>query len=174
MRIDLPDARATEALGAALARALIARPGALVFLRGDLGAGKTTLARGWLHALGVQGHIRSPSYTLVEPYEAGGRSVLHLDLYRLEDPAELEQLGLFDTPPDRSLWLVEWPERAGGRLPRPDLEVRLAAAGAGRSAELIGAPEILAMLKAGPDFSLRCQSTTLTHVQECLIHNDKT
>ena len=137
IELHLPDAGATEALGARLARAVASRAGLLVYLRGDLGAGKTTLVRGWLRALGVSGSIRSPTYTLVEPYEAGGHSILHLDLYRLNDPSELEQLGLADLPPDRSWWLVEWPERGGGLLPPPDLDIELLPAGEGAQSRLV-------------------------------------
>jgi tRNA threonylcarbamoyladenosine biosynthesis protein TsaE len=135
-RRELPDAEATAALGAALATSLEGEPGAVLHLYGDLGAGKTTLARGLLRALGVTGPIRSPTYTLVEPYELGVRPVLHLDLYRLQHPAELEQLGLADQPPDSSLWLVEWPQRGQGHLPPPDLEIRLTPTQNGRRAEL--------------------------------------
>jgi tRNA threonylcarbamoyladenosine biosynthesis protein TsaE len=148
IRVLLADAGTTEAAGAALARATAARPGLVVYLRGELGAGKTTLARGWLKALGATGAIRSPTYTLVEPYELAGRSTLHLDLYRLQDPAELEQLGLLDTPPDRSLWLVEWPERGGERLPAAALDLSLRASGAGRELLLAAAPEVEAELNA--------------------------
>ncbi|HZR36987.1 MAG TPA: tRNA (adenosine(37)-N6)-threonylcarbamoyltransferase complex ATPase subunit type 1 TsaE [Nevskia sp.] len=132
----LDDAAATEAAGARLARLLAARPGLVVFLHGDLGAGKTTLVRGWLRALGVTGPIRSPTYTLVEPYELDGRSLLHLDLYRLSAAAELEQLGVYDTPPESSVWLVEWPERGDGELPPPDLSIFLQVSGTGREIRL--------------------------------------
>jgi tRNA threonylcarbamoyladenosine biosynthesis protein TsaE len=142
----LQDAAATEALGASLARVLAPRPGLVVYLHGELGAGKTTLVRAWLRALGVTGTIRSPTYTLVEPYEVGGRSLLHLDLYRLSDPEELVQLGVYDTPPERSTWLVEWPERGAGELPPPDLRISLGRAGEGREARLEGAPEIAPLL----------------------------
>ena len=128
----LADAGATEALGARLARALAQQPGLVIYLEGDLGAGKTTLARGLLRALGVQGAIRSPTYTLMEVYEPAGRAVLHMDLYRLTDPLELQNLGLADFPPNKTLWLVEWPERGAGLLPPFDLRLRLAAEGAGR------------------------------------------
>jgi len=148
IRLNLADPAATESVGAALARATASQPGLVVYLRGELGAGKTTLARGWLRAMGASGAIRSPTYTLVEPYELDGRSVLHLDLYRLNDPAELEQLGLADTPPDRSHWLVEWPERAAGRLPAADLELALHTAGNGRRLELRCADRLLPALKA--------------------------
>lgn len=138
MIIELPDVQATEALGAVMARALKQRPGAVVYLEGDLGAGKTTLARGFLRALGVEGTIRSPTYTLMELYRAGAAEILHMDLYRLNDPAELHNLGLSDFPPDRAFWLLEWPQRGQGFLPRPDIRVCLAHAGTRRSAEITG------------------------------------
>ena len=129
----LGDESATQALAATLAAT---QPGvAVVFLRGELGAGKSTLARAWLRALGVEGAIRSPTYTLVEhyPLPRGGKA-LHLDLYRIGDAGELEFLGLDDA--EASLWLVEWPERGAAALPPPDLEIALAIEGAGRAATL--------------------------------------
>lgn len=134
--MTLADEAATEALGASLARLLTPLPGGVVWLHGTLGAGKTCLSRGWLRALGITGPIRSPTYTLIEPYTAAGREWLHLDLYRLKSPEELDGLGLDDWPPDRCWWLVEWPECAAGRLPAPTLAIRLRAQGAGRVAEL--------------------------------------
>jgi tRNA threonylcarbamoyladenosine biosynthesis protein TsaE len=129
----LADEHATAALARALAAG--APPGAMVHLRGDLGAGKSTLARAWLRALGVTGPVRSPTYTLVERYPlANGGEAVHLDLYRIGDAAELDFLGLDDLQP--ALWLVEWPERAGATLPPADLVVRLAVEGAGRRASL--------------------------------------
>ncbi|WP_036515796.1 tRNA (adenosine(37)-N6)-threonylcarbamoyltransferase complex ATPase subunit type 1 TsaE [Nevskia soli] len=148
VRLDLADAAATEAMGARLARALIGCAGLVVFLHGDLGAGKTTLVRGWLRELGASGAIRSPTYTLVEPYELAGRSLLHLDLYRLSDAAELEQLGVYDTPPESSVWLVEWPERGAGQLPTADLKIFLQAAGTGREIRLESTPALAPILAA--------------------------
>ena len=136
--LTLDSAEHTAALGAAVARALSDRAGAVLYLQGPLGAGKTTLARGLLRALGVQGAIRSPTYTLLEPYDIGGRSLVHLDLYRLNDEREIEPLGLRDYPPERCWWLIEWPERAGARLPPADLVVTLAHEGAVRRASLSG------------------------------------
>lgn len=127
----LSDADATVAFAAHLARALATVRGGVIHLRGDLGAGKTTLARGLLRAFGVQGAIRSPSYTLMEPYELGDRRALHLDLYRLQ-AEEIDQLGLDDYPPEETLWLVEWPERAAGLLPPPDLDLQLTVERQGR------------------------------------------
>lgn len=133
----LPDSAATEALGAELAPLLRRQPGGMIWLEGDLGAGKTTLARALLRALGVQGAVRSPTYTLVEPYELeGGLRILHLDLYRLAEPEELYGLGVLDEAPPAAWWLVEWPQRGQGVLPAPDLCLRLAADGEGRCAEL--------------------------------------
>lgn len=138
VRLSLPlaDAAATEALGAALAQWLKVRGAGLLALRGDLGAGKTTLARGLLRALGATGAVRSPSYTLLEPYRFDGLRVLHMDFYRLQSAEELENLGLRDDPPDRCVWLVEWPERAAGVLPQPDLDLQLLREGEGRRARL--------------------------------------
>jgi tRNA threonylcarbamoyladenosine biosynthesis protein TsaE len=112
----------TEELGARLARARPAvRELAVVFLTGELGAGKTTLVRGFLRAQGVTALVRSPTYTLVEFYQLGELTVLHADLYRLRDPSELDELGLREWAQERSLWLIEWPERGRGHLPPPDL-----------------------------------------------------
>jgi tRNA threonylcarbamoyladenosine biosynthesis protein TsaE len=134
----LPDADATRALGMALGSALRAQsPRAfMIWLRGELGAGKTELARGVLASLGHQGRVPSPTYTLVEPYVLAGTSVFHVDLYRLRDPAELDDLGLVEGLGAGAIALVEWPEQGGGRLPPPDLEVSLAVSGSGREARL--------------------------------------
>jgi len=94
---------------------------AVIYLRGDLGAGKTTFARAYIHALGFTGYVKSPSYGLLETYAVGGQKVLHLDLYRIEDPEELEYLALRDLFDHESLLLVEWPDRGGYNLPKPDL-----------------------------------------------------
>ena len=133
MILELPDAEATEALGARLAESLV--PG-IVYLQGDLGAGKTTLTRGLLRRLGHQGRVRSPTYTLVEPYRFAGSVIYHLDLYRLADPEELEWLGLRDMLAEHALLLVEWPERGAGVLPAADLVIRLEYSGGGRRAML--------------------------------------
>lgn len=147
----LADEAATRALGVWLAGRLRTQAGGVLYLEGDLGAGKTTLARALLRELGVEGVIRSPTYTLVEPYETGGRRILHLDLYRLNDPLELENLGLADDPPATTLWLVEWPARAAGLLPPADMTIRLALDGAGRRAELSAAPGREEWIGSGPD-----------------------
>ena len=117
----------TEALGARLARTRpVSGELAVLFLEGELGAGKTTLARGFLQALGVRGLVRSPTYTLVELYAVAGLTAVHADLYRLRDPEELEGLGLREWAGPDYLWLIEWPERGAGFLPAPDLKVTLA------------------------------------------------
>ncbi|MES2488592.1 MAG: tRNA (adenosine(37)-N6)-threonylcarbamoyltransferase complex ATPase subunit type 1 TsaE [Pseudomonadota bacterium] len=142
MKLDLPDASATEALGAAIAHALkSAGSGLVIFLFGDLGAGKTTLARQLLRELGVTGTIRSPTYTLMELYSVQGRDFLHMDLYRLNDPAELHNLGLTDYPPAQTLWLVEWPEKGGDLLPSADISITLSVAELARKADVLGLSE---------------------------------
>ena len=125
----------TERLGASLARHLPDAP-VVVFLEGDLGAGKTTTARALLHALGVEGAVRSPTYTLVERYETARGEVAHLDLYRIADPEELEYLALDDLAARAHLWLIEWPDRGRGMLPEPDLIVHLVVDGAARQTRL--------------------------------------
>jgi len=128
----LADEQATAHLGGSLARSRPAQ--AVVQLRGDLGAGKSTLARALLRALGVQGPIRSPTYTLVERYPVDGGEAWHLDLYRIGNAGELDFLGLDEA--EATLWLVEWPERGAGALPPTDLIVDLAVEGEGRSFRL--------------------------------------
>jgi len=130
----LADAAATEAYGAQLAGCCEA--GLLVFLQGELGAGKTTLVRGLLRALGYAGPVKSPTYTLVESYRLRGLAVHHLDLYRLGDADELEWLGIRDLLAGDALCLIEWPERGVGVLPQPDLLLRLDYQGQGRRVHL--------------------------------------
>jgi tRNA threonylcarbamoyladenosine biosynthesis protein TsaE len=112
-------------------------PCRIVELSGDLGSGKSTFARGVLRALGVTGAIKSPSYTLLEIYELPGLEALHLDLYRLNDPEELENLGLADYFRSGTLWLVEWPEKGAGRLPRSDLRFEFSIVDGGHRIERI-------------------------------------
>lgn len=128
-------AEETEAVGAALAASRPARKDALtiVHLTGDLGAGKTTLASGFLHALGVSGVVHSPSYNLMDSYDTDSGTIVHLDLYRMRDPSELEPIGLRDEARPGVLWLIEWPQRGEGWLPKPDLVLTLAV-GAGADA----------------------------------------
>ncbi|HTT07885.1 MAG TPA: tRNA (adenosine(37)-N6)-threonylcarbamoyltransferase complex ATPase subunit type 1 TsaE [Gammaproteobacteria bacterium] len=114
-------ARAMESLGRRLAA--VTAPGAVIFLQGELGAGKTTLVRGFLRALGVISAVKSPTYTLVEPYSTAAGPVMHVDLYRLKDPRELEYSGLRDHFNGETICLIEWPERGEGVLPVPDLRI---------------------------------------------------
>ena len=120
---DIDDDAGMRALGARLARHC---PGSLVvYLYGDLGAGKTTLVRGFLQGLGYTGKVKSPTYSLLETYELPGRTLYHLDLYRLSDPEELEFIGIRDLMDGKSICMVEWPARGEGVLPSPDLIIRI-------------------------------------------------
>ena len=130
----LADAQATEAFGARLAECC--RGGLLVFLHGDLGAGKTTLVRGFLRAAGCSGPVKSPTYTLVEPYSSQRGSFYHLDLYRLSDPEELEWIGVRDLFDAEQVCLIEWPEQGDGFLPAADLHVYLQPENSGRRVRL--------------------------------------
>jgi tRNA threonylcarbamoyladenosine biosynthesis protein TsaE len=161
LQFHLPDSAATDALATLLARSQPVP--AVVYLHGDLGAGKSTLARAWLRALGVDGAIRSPTYTLVERYALSGSHVrgdaLHLDLYRIGDAGELEFLALDDAP--AALWLVEWPDRGRRALPAADLQVELAVDGDGRSCRLMAGSQ------AGRDWlSARAVSDGLRRLSE--------
>jgi len=131
----LVDEAAVNDLAAVFARAV--RPPVVIYLRGDLGAGKTTFARAYIHALGFEGYVKSPSYGLLEIYHAGGQCVLHLDLYRIEDPEELEYLAIRDQFDDQAVLLVEWPDRGGERLPVPDLALHFVEQGEARVIECI-------------------------------------
>lgn len=106
--------------------------GGIIHLHGDLGAGKTTLTRGILRGFGYEGAVKSPTYTLVEPYEFERCNIYHFDLYRLSDPEEVSYLGTEDYFSDRNLCIVEWAERGAGVLPAPDISLQLVGAGSGR------------------------------------------
>jgi tRNA threonylcarbamoyladenosine biosynthesis protein TsaE len=134
LKVILPDERATLALGAALADCL--KPGLTVYLRGELGAGKTTLVRGILRASGYEGPVRSPTYTLVEVYALSRLHFHHFDFYRFHDPREWIDAGFRESFNGRNVSLVEWPEKAAGQLPPADLDIALALHEAGRSAVL--------------------------------------
>ena len=141
MRTRTRTAEETDELGARLARARPSSSAALavLYLSGELGSGKTTFARGFARAAGVSGLVRSPTYTLLEPYPAGTVTLVHLDLYRVQSPEELDTLGLREWAAPRHVWLIEWPERGVGRLPAPDLELAFAASAAGHDVELTAA-----------------------------------
>lgn len=135
--IPLPDAAATDVFGARLASTLQALDrGLMIGLEGELGAGKTALARATLIALGHTGVVVSPTYTLLESYAVAGRWLHHLDLYRLADPEELEFIGLRELDAQRDWFMIEWPVRGAGHLPALDLNLVLRYAGSGRQAQL--------------------------------------
>lgn len=157
--LDLADTAATEALGAHLAAALA--PGLVVFLDGDLGAGKTTLVRGLLRALGHAGKVKSPTFTLLESYAISSLSfpLYHFDFYRFTHADEFIDAGLDEYFGTSAVCLVEWPDKAGTHLPPPDLRIALAVAGEARRARLSACSErgrtcinlLSRALQAGPD-----------------------
>lgn len=133
----LADEAETEALGGCLGS--VFGNGGMLFLEGDLGTGKTTLTRGLLRSLGHQGAVKSPTYTLVEPYDTLEPAVYHFDLYRLGEPEELEMMGIRDYMEKEALVIVEWPAQGRGLLPEPDCHLELEHAGQGRRARLTAA-----------------------------------
>ncbi|MDX1491134.1 MAG: tRNA (adenosine(37)-N6)-threonylcarbamoyltransferase complex ATPase subunit type 1 TsaE [Pseudohongiellaceae bacterium] len=145
LSLYLADEASTEELGKLLAMASSQSTadnevgptlGGRLFLSGDLGAGKTTLSRGIVRAYGHHGAVKSPTYTLVEPYELVNGNIYHFDLYRLSEPEEVEFLGVEDYFSPRNLCIIEWAEKGAGFLPRPDLRVTLSIEGEGRRATL--------------------------------------
>ena len=134
LSLEIHGAEEQEALGSAMAAAC--PPSCIIYLEGELGAGKTTLVRGFLRGLGYEGAVKSPTYTLLEPYELPQRRCFHFDLYRLADPGELEYLGVRDLLQGDAVLLVEWPDKGQGELPSPDLMVKIHYMEGGRRIEL--------------------------------------
>jgi tRNA threonylcarbamoyladenosine biosynthesis protein TsaE len=131
----LADEQAMSDFGARIAR--ITQGHGLIFLEGNLGMGKTTLSRGIIRGLGHVGAVKSPTFTLVEPYEIGDIRAFHFDLYRLVDPEELEFLGIRDYFEDDALCLIEWPDKGAGFLPKPDLTITISPQDSGRSLKIL-------------------------------------
>ncbi|WP_423679387.1 tRNA (adenosine(37)-N6)-threonylcarbamoyltransferase complex ATPase subunit type 1 TsaE [Undibacterium sp. WLHG33] len=137
-KTTLPDEAATQALGKSLAHTLVS--GLVIFLHGDLGAGKTALTRAMIHAAGFSGNVKSPTYTLAEPYQVSVQqqacTIMHFDLYRMLSAEEFLDAGFREEFNASNICIVEWPEKADGVLPEPDLNVFLRVAGDGREVEL--------------------------------------
>ena len=170
MELNLADSSVTECLGQALARAFpgaaaaAAGAGAVLYLRGELGAGKTTCVRSLLRALGVTGLVRSPTYTLVETYILAALTCVHVDLYRLQSPTEVDELGLRDLVGPGCLLMVEWPEKGAAALPPADMDLTLRYSGDARQAQLHPATPLgLTWLQnLGHDSSLSLYVSNLT------------
>ena len=145
MQLQAATAADTEEWGRRLAAARPAAAPALtvLYLSGELGSGKTTFARGFLHGAAVSETVRSPTYTLLEPYATHELILLHIDLYRLQRPGEIESLGLREYARPAHLWLIEWPERGAGHLPAPDLSCAFTAAAHSHAIVFEGWPDCL-------------------------------
>jgi tRNA threonylcarbamoyladenosine biosynthesis protein TsaE len=137
--IVFPDEASLLSFGAKLAKAVVVP--SVIFLEGPLGAGKTTLARGFLRGLGYQDHVKSPTYTLVESYQVKKINVFHFDLYRVQDPYELEFMGIQDYFNNDAICLIEWPEKGGDLLPQPDLFCHIEMHQGGRKIKCVAASE---------------------------------
>jgi tRNA threonylcarbamoyladenosine biosynthesis protein TsaE len=134
MQKFLQNTEETERFGAELFQSLAAK--GLIFLHGELGAGKTTLVRGYLRAVGYTGTVKSPTYNLVEEYTVAGKKIVHFDLYRITDPEELEWIGINDYFNQDCVCFIEWPDNGKGFLPEPDTVINLSVQGSGRMVEV--------------------------------------
>ena len=143
LELTLEDTSATERLGAVLGAALL--DGLVVFLLGEVGAGKTSLVRGALQGLGYQGAVKSPTYTLLEEYSIAGKNIIHFDLYRLSDPEELDLIGIRDYFNGKSCCFIEWPQRGQGYLPGEDLQIQI----------LLDGNRRLARISSGSDLGMK-------------------
>lgn len=139
IRVDVNDEQATAELAAKLAKAC--DRATVIYLHGDLGAGKTSFCRSFIQALGYSGRVKSPTYTLVEPYQVGDWRIFHFDLYRLSDPEELEFIGIRDYFEPDCLCLIEWPQKGGQLLAPADLQINIAFSEPGRTFELLALSE---------------------------------
>jgi len=140
LEIDLVDELAAQAFASVLASKL--EPGLIVYLYGDLGSGKTTLVRGMLTALGQEGAIKSPTYTLVESYAIGNLDIYHFDLYRLNEPAELEDIGIKDYLGPTAICMFEWADKGIGYIPEADIEITISFSNPGRRFKLMANTEL--------------------------------
>ncbi len=165
MELQISDEARMEALGHRLAR--LCAPGSVIYLRGELGAGKTTLVRGFLRGLGYQGPVKSPTYTLVEPYRLDDRSIYHLDLYRLADPEELDYVGIRDFLAEQATCLVEWPEKGEGAVPPPDVEIRIETLDSGRRVTIQAKPVVLQALEPAAKSFCFSRARTLSPRSKC-------
>lgn len=139
IKLTIPNEQAMLALGAKIAMAC--QNPTTIFLKGQLGAGKTTFTRGFLRGLGYEGHVKSPTYTLVESYQFDHRTLYHFDFYRLRDPVELEYIGIQDYFAANAICLIEWPDYGAGMLPSPDLLCDIELIEKGREVKLISSSE---------------------------------
>jgi tRNA threonylcarbamoyladenosine biosynthesis protein TsaE len=140
LKLKAESEQAQESLGAAMAE--VCPTSCVIYLDGDLGTGKTTLVRGFLRGLGHRGTVKSPTYTLLEPYELAARRCFHFDLYRLAHPEELEYLGIRDLLETEAVLLIEWPDKGEGGLPAADLRVLISHLDRGRRLEFHGSTEV--------------------------------